>query len=77
MSTKLGSIVDSLGVRPSRSVVVLSDSKASTPSLPSSVSRSRSERSWSSGCGSNLKSPVFMIRPIGVSRTMQVLPGIE
>ena len=77
MSTKLCSIVLSLGVRPGRSVVVLSDNNANTPSFPSSSKRSMSVRSWSNGFGSNLKSPVLIMRPTGVSTITIVLPGIE
>ena len=58
--------VCSVWVKPGRSALVESASRASTPSLPSSAKRARSIMPPSAGVMSILKSPVWMMVPAGL-----------
>ena len=63
---KVAPTVFSDGVKPGRSTLVESASRASTPSLPSSPKRARSMTSPSMGVESILKSPVWTTVPMWV-----------
>ena len=53
-------------VKPGLSALVLSDSRSSTPLLPSSAKRCMAVGRWSMGVWSSLKSPVWTTVPTGV-----------
>ena len=64
-------------VIPGRSAFVESPSRRSTPRLPSSASAPTSVFRPSTGVWSSFQSPVWSIRPAGVSTTTAIESGIE
>ena len=64
-------------VNPGRSAFVESPSRRSTPRFPSSASVPTSVRRPSTGVWSSFQSPVWKIRPAGVSRQIPTASGTE